>query len=258
MNHTDEGTLQSYLDQELTPRDRGAVDGHLARCETCREELARLRSLSAHFSGAMAHLASASAHRRSAGAATQRAGSGSWIRTALPRAAVLILFAGVAASATVPGAPLRQWIVDRVTASAEPVAPVEVTPSAPVVEAGVPVEDASFDAGVSVEAVDGAVAIVLRDAGRELSAQAVFVDGTRAGVYAAGPASASRFETAPGRIEVRNAHSGELRLELPRAVDLITVTVNGREYLRRQEGHLTLRVDSTGSGPREIKFSVVP
>ena len=45
MPHVDEGTLHAYLDGELSPDERAAVESHLAQCATCRASLAEERTL---------------------------------------------------------------------------------------------------------------------------------------------------------------------------------------------------------------------
>ncbi len=45
MSHLDEGTLHSYLDGELSPEERAAVESHLSQCATCRASLAEERAL---------------------------------------------------------------------------------------------------------------------------------------------------------------------------------------------------------------------
>lgn len=45
MSHVDEGTLHAYLDGELPPSERAAVESHLAQCATCRATLAEERVL---------------------------------------------------------------------------------------------------------------------------------------------------------------------------------------------------------------------
>ena len=45
MSHADEGTLHAYLDGELPPAERGALEAHLAQCATCRASLAEERAL---------------------------------------------------------------------------------------------------------------------------------------------------------------------------------------------------------------------
>lgn len=45
MNHIEEFELHEYLDDELAPPRRAAVDAHLATCADCRRQLTDLRAL---------------------------------------------------------------------------------------------------------------------------------------------------------------------------------------------------------------------
>src|SRR6266513_2836900 len=45
MPHVDEGTLHAYLDGELSPPERAAVEAHVAQCPPCRTRLAEERAL---------------------------------------------------------------------------------------------------------------------------------------------------------------------------------------------------------------------
>ena len=45
MSHVDEGTLHAYIDGELPPNERTALEGHLAQCATCGATLAEERAL---------------------------------------------------------------------------------------------------------------------------------------------------------------------------------------------------------------------
>jgi len=45
MSHVDEGTLHAYLDGELSPPERAALEVHLAQCAPCSARLAEERSL---------------------------------------------------------------------------------------------------------------------------------------------------------------------------------------------------------------------
>ena len=45
MSHVDEGTLHAYLDGELPPAERTAVEAHLAECARCRANLIEERAL---------------------------------------------------------------------------------------------------------------------------------------------------------------------------------------------------------------------
>jgi hypothetical protein len=254
MTHIDEGRLQALIDGELRLDDRHRVERHLASCDSCRVELEGLRSLSAGFTAAMAELPRMDRSRPHAAGGPVRSRSAT-MRAMLPRAAVFLLFVGAAASATIPGSPVRRWLgmepASTTVADAERAVSVQEVPAASA-------ESEALEAGVSVEAADGSVEIVLRGAGADLRVRAMLVDGTRAGVYAAGEAASSRFLTGAGRIEVLNARAGELRIELPRDVAIATVVVNGREYLRKQDGRLDLRVGEPDGAADGIEFSVQP
>lgn len=254
MTHIDEGRLQALIDGELRLDDRHRVERHLATCDGCRADLEGLRSLSGRFSAAVGELPRMTRTREHGRGWHVRSRS-AVLRSMLPRAAVFLLFVGAAASATIPGSPVRRWLgmeeAPATVAEAGPAGSVQETPMAATAT------DA-FESGVSVEAADGTVEIVLRDAGGDLRVRAMLVDGTRAGVYAAGDAASSRFITGAGRIEVLSARAGALRIELPRDVAVATVIVNGREYLRKQDGRLDLRVGEPDGTTDGIEFSVQP
>lgn len=254
MTHIDEGRLQALIDGELRLDERHRVERHLASCDGCRAELELLRALSGRFSEAIAELPRL-ARSREHGVGWPARSPSAVVRAMLPRAAAILLFAGAAASATIPGSPVRRWLgmegAPATVAEAGPAGSDQEAPAAAI-------EAEAFESGVSVEAADGAVEIVLRDAGGDLRVRAMLVDGTRAGVYAAGEAASSRFLTGAGRIEVLSARAGELRIELPRDVAVATVVVNGREYLRKQDGRLDLRVGEPDGPADGIEFSVQP
>jgi len=54
MSHVDEGTLHAYLDGELPPVERTALETHLADCATCRATLADERALRERASAVLA------------------------------------------------------------------------------------------------------------------------------------------------------------------------------------------------------------
>ena len=56
MTHIDEGILLAFLDQEVPLDRRRSIERHLGSCEACLSKLTSLRSLSAHFAGAVAQL----------------------------------------------------------------------------------------------------------------------------------------------------------------------------------------------------------
>ena len=110
-SHLDEGMLLAYADGELSPGEREEVREHLEDCTACTTELEGLRSAAGALTGALGLLdrpapATVSPEQlrwRARRPAPARRG---W--AALPRAAVLVLGFAAAASATIPGSPVRR------------------------------------------------------------------------------------------------------------------------------------------------------
>lgn len=247
--HVNEGRLQTYADGELPYAESAEVEFHLGACVACRAESARLRELSSDFSEAMDHLVPAVRSAVFAPADTRRPQHAERLRRALPRAAIFLVGVAAAASASVPGSPVRHWLEGAVTRPAR-VAPMSAHP-APV---AAPV--AAPEAGVSVDPLNGAVRVTLRGARDDLLVRAEIVEGPRAGVYATGDAVSARFRTAPGSIEVDGIGEGGLRVELPRAALSATVSVNGREYLRKEGDQLRLSMPAAGRSATAVTFRI--
>jgi TonB family protein len=140
MMHLDEGTIQTFLDDELPARERAAVAAHIVECPACRavhDELARVRST---FSASIPVLDVASPPTPLAAVRAARR-SARILTPSLARAAVLVLVLAAAAAAAVPGSPVRQWLVN---------AP-EPAPQAPPAASGEPAVQPSAPAMVGVE-----------------------------------------------------------------------------------------------------------
>lgn len=253
MTHIDEGRLQGFLDGELHLDERRRTELHLQGCSLCQAELEEMRGRAAHFSAAMEVLDRAPRGREHAVGWPQRS---RWTaaRRYLPRAAVLLLFAGAAASATVPGSPVRGWLEE--LAGSESAAPApEGAAEAP--QRGVAAVAERAEAGVSVAPVNGSVQVLVRGAAG-VQVRAALVEGRHAGVYAFGEAADTRFLTGPGRIEVIGAAAGELRIEIPRAATTASIRINEREVLRKNNGELNLGVSDPALESAGVTFSVEP
>jgi hypothetical protein len=268
MTHASDGALQAYLDGELEREEETAVTRHLEGCGECAAELASLRAAGTLFSSAMAEadtaapVAQAAAAVRSKApprviplarpaAARRRAAYGSALG-ALPRAAVLVLGLAAVASATIPGSPVREWVVatwERVWAepAAEAPPPVvaerEAEPELPV-------------SGVSIRSANGSIEIFVDGAAADSRIAVRLVDGDRATVEATGGAAAARFFTGPGRIQVRGGDQGEFRIDLPRGARSVRIEVDGRAYLVMESGALRFQMPSEESGDAELLFRI--
>lgn len=250
--HLDDGALQALMDGELAPPDRAAAEAHLAGCGACAAELRALRAVHERAGGLLAlgdvpaPVAQATMALR---ARRLRAGRYAEARRTLARAAVLVLaLAGVAVA--VPGTGVHEWVVSAVV-------PGPKAPQAPTVHAVAPVPAAqpavppeAAPSGVSIRADGGAVRVVLNNISSSVEVRARLVDGDLAGVLARGPAAtAARFRTAPGRIEVAGAGAGVLEVQLPRGARAASVEVNGRVYVAKDGDSLRVLPPASGEGP---------
>lgn len=243
MAHLDDGALQAYLDDEVAGHDRADAAEHLLGCTECRGRLDALKTANGRLAAALAELDVA----HPAGSPRQplrvrrglRVGGGS-----VARAAVLVLIMAAAASASVPGSPVREWIAQVVRPSAPPVEaplppPRQIPPpsAARSVPAGLAVPDAH---GVEV-AVTGLADATIRLVRTETSGVIV---------SARGGSSDPRFRMEPGRIEVAGGEGGELLVEVPASGGDVRLVVGGRLYAELSEGTLRVLVpgDPEGTG----------
>ncbi len=269
MTHPSEGVLQAFIDGELAADERARIAAHLEGCADCRGELEGLRAAAALFSTAVRRGDIAVAERDLAGTraailrrAEARRGrpalqilppSGERavaVRRAFLRAAVLVLLVAGAASAAVPGSPVRRFFVGlwhettrllgfRPEAPRAPV-PVRIAPA--------PAPAPAPPSGVSVLPEDGQIRIVVHDAARGLRVHVRVLDTDRASVEADGLAASAHFRTGPGRIEVSGGGAGDLRIGIPRSAERASVAVDGKPVFARAAGrsHRLAPADTTG------------
>jgi len=257
MTHVDEGALLALLDGELESAERERVNEHLAACASCRDELDQLRAASTLFTSSLEQTDSpvpvvsdttVQAVRRRG--RVKRAPRG---MRDFGRAAVIVVGFAAAASATIPGTPVNDWLRDLAGAQPATIATSETHDAPAMLE----LDDFTPESGVSVLPENGVVHVVLQGATSDLRVKAVLVERPRAGVYAAGPAAEARFSTAPGRIEVVGAVGGEMRIELPLSARAATVEVNGRQYLSKEGDQLRLTMPAEDRAGAEVTFRVL-
>jgi anti-sigma factor RsiW len=236
MAHIEEGILQAYLDDEVVAR--AELDSHLAQCTTCAAELDRLRAASElfasviHAADTVASTPAAFAEVKAARRSTARQPGVTVPRVPLARAAMLLLGLAAAASATIPGSPVRAWISEALRSvggsQQEEVAAPAVQPvPAPAIP------NASGAAAVSIEPVDGRVLVVLSGAAAQADVQVRIVQTERASVQVTDAAAQARFRTGAGRIEVIGIGSGNVMVEIPAAALEAVVEVDGRRIFEK-------------------------
>ena len=242
MAHIDEGTLQAYLDDEVTAR--AEIDQHLAACTECAAELGRLQSAAQLFATALRRvdvkaptgpaLAEVNVRRPQPLRVPQQ--SRSFASMPLARAAMFVIGIAAVAGAAIPGSPVRALIVSALrTVTGQQEQEQRATPPQPRVETSEPVFDTKTDvaAALSIQPSDGRVLIVLTRVAPEATIRVTEVDGNRATVEANGAAAHARFRTGPGRIEVVDVTSGEVRVEIPRSALGARVEVDGKVIFQK-------------------------
>lgn len=252
MTHTNDGTLQAFLDEALEPSERASVSRHLASCATCTAELNALRTAAERFTSFVQAVDTVTPPSEQTRLAVQRA---RWqrrsvsARRTLARAAGLIVLLAAGAAVAMPGSPVRDWLRG-LLADEEPAAPVVTEPVA--VEEPLPTPTT----GVAVLPLDGRVRIVIEDAARGTRVHIRPIEGDEASVQAAGLAADARFLTAPGEIRVMAAGAGDLIVELPRGVDDGEIVVDGTLLCSVVDGELRTATEPDRRSGELLMFRV--
>jgi TonB family protein len=139
MTHRAEGDIQAFLDDQLVGQERAAMAEHLLVCAACRSVHEELRRAKVLFSGSIGALDVEPPRATLPARASRRLppGTGS-----LAKAAVLVLLMAAAATAVVPGSPIREWVGHALAPDAPPV---------PTADASAPAAGAASRATVSVQ-----------------------------------------------------------------------------------------------------------
>lgn len=251
MNHPDRGTLQALIDGELSPVERERIEQHIDRCGACSEAVAARRAAAEHLSTELGHL-DRPAPVEAAHAAVTRRIRPRFRPGALPRAAVIILGFAAAASAAVPGSPVRDWagtLVGYVMEGSDEGG----SATAPVVEAAAVADDAA--AGVAITPRGDRVLVSVGAVRSGTRVRVRIVDGARVVVSAERSVDA-RFETGIGRIGISGAGTGTITIELPRRLGHAEVEVGGRPYVVKERERLRFLVPPTDTTDAEIVFDV--
>lgn len=260
MKHLTDGTLQAYLDDELSAAERSEVEVHLDVCGDCAAQLGELKGAAGLLASALALMPESNVallEARAGVAKRAREARPEVVRTSgigwsLSRAALLVLALAAAASATIPGSPVRRWIEELLVAEAPP--PAEAPPA---IEAPPPVPPpVRAPAEVTVAIQQGEIRVALSRLGDAVQIRVRFVEGDRASVQASGAAAGGRFTTGPGRIELIGPDSpgGEVLVLLPRVATRAEVSVNGRAYLEKDGTSVRLLQPAADTAGSELLF----
>ena len=252
--HVSEARLMAHLDGELAGAPEARVVAHLRSCDGCRERLRELRR-AAELVGrslealdvppprtAPGEVREAARSRGSPTGGTRAGEDARWstARRSLLKAAVLVVAAGTAAAAVVPGSPLREWVAGAVAPwTSGPPSDTAVTAAAP--------PDTTRET-VSI-VVDRRALVQIVEPAPGLTVRILSTEGSRLTVTA----RAERFETGAGSVEVVAPTGSEVVIGLPRGVPSARVSVEDRLLLERERGRQTLHAPAdTAAG--EVRF----
>ncbi len=252
MTHLDDGRLRAYLDGELGPAEAADAEEWIAQDDDARLKIEQMRQRDEHISTLLGELDEAPPTDRVRQAIeearmTSRGGAEPSVRsTPLVRwaqAAALVLLGAGAASAALPGSPVRAWLTERSTDGEVQQGPVDPR------EQGV----ATRMTGARVAAANGQVRLEVTGLPIGAEIEVLLVPGDTAGLYA--PVQGSSFETftAFGRIRV-SVSSGPVRVEIPRDIGSASLSVNGRMYLTKEGDRLELPGPVVEQAETTIRF----
>ncbi len=233
MTHLEDGTLQAFLDDELPACTRAEVAEHLLGCERCHESYERLAQANAMFTQSVSVLDVEPPARKPAsgalGGRTRRS------TATFVRAAGLVLALAAAASAAVPGSPVREWIERAVEPEPPPAPPAVVDAEEPA---------ATAPTGVAIRPSSSGRLLVALIGLEDMEIRVESTDGEVASVSVLGADRDPTFSTGSGRVDVRDGAGGMVRVRLPAGVDGARVEVDGNLYAENRDGTLQLRVEA--------------
>jgi hypothetical protein len=242
--------LRAFTEGRLTARQQRRIAARLARCPRCRESVTWIRDVRRLAQEATAVAAPEGAWAR----IVERVEAGETTghharhrRTAVRAAVLMLAFAG-AASAAVPGSPVRSWLDSVISAPEAMDSPEPETGPGPASYDDP--DEAEPTVSLIVPLVDGAAEIVIDGAGARLRIRARTAEGEQMAVSARGQAASARFRSGPGRLTIFETTGGEIVLSLPHSARRVTLDVNGRRYLTQEGGQihvLTPQADSLGA-----------
>jgi hypothetical protein len=240
--HVDSGTLQALLDDEVGAQDRMSVQAHLVSCTECAAELDEMRQFAAEAHSAFAILDGYAPMLEGrirvdpAVRLTEKRRFSRLLPASLARAAALVLLVAGAASAAIPGSPVRRFASDLVERASRILAANE-TPEAVQVEepSTVPVEIArDTTGGQAVSLADGAVRIEVYSATPGASIRVRLVNDREAWVKTFG--TPARYRSGNGWMNVYDLDEEGAVVDLPRGARVASVAVNGNLFYVYENG----------------------
>lgn len=246
--HLEAGQLQAMLDEELEPAEARVAREHLATCIECRRRMAAATEANEVLSEALGLMVPREATPVRSLAPPPSTERGGWRGSLVSlRAAAMLLVFAAGASATIPGSPVRDWLFG--AGEAPEVAAVPMATR-------IAVEESVPAAGVGVEPSGGELQIRLEDIAAGVEIRASIVDQPRGGVYGNGEASAGRFRSGEGSIEVSGVPGGSLSIEIPRTATAATVELNGEVRLVKAGDRLELTAEGNDSASAQVLLRV--
>lgn len=233
--HLDDARVAAYLDGELPEPAVEEVERHVEACGPCRRELEELADLSDRLDVAVegvqppAELLDARIHGKTAGS-----NRGDYLRAAV--FFLLLLVGGTAAAdAALPGSPVRDWLG------------AALRDVAGLLSSG---NNLPARRGMALPAGDGAVEVRVTGAPPGATVRVQLTAGDQVDVSAPG----GTYVTDPGLIEIRRPAAGEIRVQIPRTLFSVRVTLNGRLLVERAADTLRIPAPATDDEPPDLLF----
>jgi hypothetical protein len=244
MIHVDEGTLQAWMDGELSGVARAETEAHVASCPACAATAHTLRVLSARAHEALMLLGDAPEATPVLAAGIRHGARSGRLRVrAIPAgllraAAVVLIFGGVVAAA-IPGSPLRRWIESSLRDETPAVPTVDTTSPPPVVEAPPRIEPVQ-ETGASIQPADGILLIRLQDVGPDTEVMVRVVDENVAWARWSASNIEVRQRSGAGRLEISNVGPGLMTILVPRSARSAIVEVDGSVWWTLENGRIRI------------------
>lgn len=258
MDHPDDGLIQALLDREMEGGEARGLQAHLEACPQCKGVAETLEAASAATARSLLLIdvepRTQEVKKGIRARQEPRSGRGPrWYGMSLPRAASIALLLTAGAASALPGSPVRRWVVqgwDAFTGAFQAGREGDQPRGSAEEPAVTPPEESPPETGAGIPVLAGGIEILVHDLPTDAELRVLWTDGEEAWIFAG---EGTRFNRDGERLEAFSP-PGPVRIEIPRNIGHLTLSLDGAVLLRKNGQELEILAPVQEQTPSEIRF----